>query len=59
MPRPEHTLDCQACGRIILVLTEAQRQQVAERPYNFIFYCRATACQEAQEADARREGLLA
>lgn len=53
------TLDCQACGNVIRVLTAAEAQQVAARPYDFIVYCRDALCQEAARADARREGLLA
>jgi hypothetical protein len=52
------TLDCQACGNVVKVLTPAEVQMVAANPYNFIVYCRDAICQEAARADARREGLL-
>jgi hypothetical protein len=52
------TLDCQACGNVVLVLTAAQAQRVAEKPYDYVVYCRNRECQSAAEADARREGLL-
>jgi len=52
------TLDCQACGNVIRILTAAEAQRVAERPYDFVIYCRDRLCQEAAVADARREGLM-
>ena len=57
-PEGRKTLDCQACGRVIRVLTAGEAQQVAERPYDFVIYCRDRLCQDAALADARREGLL-
>jgi hypothetical protein len=56
--RRQPTLDCQACGNVVRILTPAEAQQVAARPYDFIVYCRDRICQEAALADARREGLL-
>lgn len=32
-------LECQDCGRILLRLSLAQAQQVADNPYNFIAHC--------------------
>lgn len=40
-PMPdEATLDCQDCGSVVKVLSESERQEVADNPYNFIVYCR-------------------
>ena len=39
-PMPdEDTLDCQDCGSVVKVLSEKERQEVADNPYNFIVYC--------------------
>jgi uncharacterized protein with PIN domain len=40
----ESTLDCQDCGAILKRLTNAEAQQVADNPYNFIAFCRS--CQQ-------------
>ena len=33
------TLDCQDCGKVLLELTPAEAQVVAQRPYDFIRTC--------------------
>lgn len=33
------TLDCQDCGNVVRRLTDAEAQQVADNPYNFVVYC--------------------
>ena len=38
------TIDCQDCGVVLRKLTDAQAQQVAANPYNFIAYC--NTCQK-------------
>lgn len=41
----EPTLDCQDCGRVLLRLNPTQAAKVAERPYDYVRYCRAgTGC---------------
>lgn len=42
-PDKPPTLDCQDCGDVLRVLTQAEYKIVAERPYDFIFYCRLCA----------------
>lgn len=39
------TLDCQDCGKVILILSAAQAQKVAANPYNYVLQCRT--CQAA------------
>lgn len=43
------TLDCQDCGDVVRVLTDAEAQQVAHSPYNFVVYC--TSCGAARERE--------
>jgi hypothetical protein len=43
MTYPEPTLECQDCGVVIRRLTQAEAQCVADRPYDFIVYCRPCA----------------
>jgi uncharacterized protein with PIN domain len=38
----QSTLDCQDCGNTVRKLTDAEAQEVAAAPYNFIVYC--TSC---------------
>jgi hypothetical protein len=52
------TLDCQACGNVIRILSASEAQQVAQRPYDFIIYCRNKECQEMALVESRRDGLL-
>ena len=33
-------LECQDCGEVVKRLTRAEEAQVADRPYNFVVYCR-------------------
>lgn len=35
----EPVIECQSCGKVLQKLTEAQAQQVAANPYNFIGFC--------------------
>jgi hypothetical protein len=59
MTWPERqTLDCQACGNVVRVLTAAEAQRVAANPYDFVVYCRDRLCQEAALVQSRRDGLL-
>jgi uncharacterized protein with PIN domain len=37
----ESTLDCQDCGDVVRTLSPAEQQEVAERPYDFVVYCRS------------------
>lgn len=41
------TLECQDCGLVLRILTPAEAQQVAKRPYDFIVFCRS--CGQANE----------
>lgn len=45
----EPTLDCQTCGRVILVLTPAENQKVAANPHNYIMDC--AACKRDRSDD--------
>lgn len=40
-------LECQDCGRVLRTLSPAEAQQVADNPYNFIFFC--VPCQRVKE----------
>lgn len=51
------TLDCQACGNVVKILTPGEAQQVAANPYNFVVYCRDRSCQEMALAQSRKDGL--
>jgi len=35
----EPTLDCQACGKVLRVLSLAEARKVADSPYDFIVHC--------------------
>lgn len=39
------SIDCQACGDLIRELSLAEAQQVADNPYNFIWFCKP--CEKA------------
>jgi hypothetical protein len=39
MPDHRHFLECQACGVKLQELSEAQAQEVARNPYNYIGFC--------------------
>lgn len=39
------TLDCQACGTVLRRLTTQEAQQVADNPYNYVWFC--TPCKQA------------
>lgn len=49
LPDGTQTLDCQDCGDVVRVLTDAEAQAVARNPYNFVVYC--PACGKAREQD--------
>lgn len=53
--REDPVLECQDCGRVLRHLTPGEAQQVAEHPYNFIFFC--AICQK--ENEDRMLGLCA
>lgn len=38
-PGQRSTLDCQACGKIMRVLSPEEAQKVAENPYRYVVYC--------------------
>lgn len=40
-------LECQDCGTTIKMLTAAEAQRVAERPYDYVVYC--WSCQTARK----------
>lgn len=42
----EETLDCDTCGAVVMRLTEAEAQRVADRPYAYIVFC--TSCRRAE-----------
>lgn len=52
----KNVLECQTCGDVVQKLTLAQAQIVADRPYDFIVYCREHS--DDWEIEARRDGLL-
>lgn len=35
----DSVLECQDCGEIILRLSDAEAQKVANNPYNFVVWC--------------------
>lgn len=37
------TLDCQGCGTTLRELTRAEAAKVADRPYDYIAFCRMCA----------------
>ena len=39
MPDHRHFLECQTCGVKLQELSEAQAQEVARNPYNYIGFC--------------------
>jgi hypothetical protein len=51
----DETLDCQDCGAILRVLSDAEASQVAANPYNYIVYC--NSCLRDRRVDSRRSSL--
>lgn len=49
-------LECQTCEDVVQELSMAQAQIIADRPYDFIVYCREH--RDSWKEDARRDGLL-
>ncbi len=43
-------LECQDCGEVVRVLSQAERARVAARPYDFIVYCAGCRRQPAETA---------
>lgn len=43
----ESTIDCQSCGTVLRVLSNAEAQEVSYNPYNYIFFC--TPCRKYEE----------
>lgn len=41
-------LECQDCGAVLLRLSHAEAQKVADNPYNYVFYCKQ--CQKDNSA---------
>jgi hypothetical protein len=50
----QSTLDCQDCGNVVRKLTDAEAQQVAAAPYNFIVYC--GPCKVFRQKEVERRG---
>lgn len=38
-PQSEPTLDCQDCGEVVMRLSVAEAQRVAEKPYDYVVWC--------------------
>lgn len=56
IPGVDKTLDCQECGEVLRVLTNAEAQKVSYNPYDYVFYCHS--CQrQLQERIDRGEML--
>lgn len=45
------TLDCQDCGNTVKKLTDAEAQQVAANPYNYVVYCGPCGRYRQKEAE--------
>jgi hypothetical protein len=54
MAKKQPALDCQDCGNEVMKLTDAQAQQVAANPYNFVVYCQS--CKMDRMREAQRNG---
>lgn len=50
------TLDCQDCGDVVRKLTDAEQQEVADRPYDFVVYCRTCRVIRQREYEQRHAG---
>lgn len=48
------TLDCQDCGDTVKKLTDAEAQEVAAAPYNFIVYC--PSCKRFRQKERAERG---
>jgi len=50
------TLDCQDCGGIVRKLSDAEAQEVAANPYNFVVYCPVCRRIRQREYEQRHAG---
>lgn len=50
------TLDCQSCGEAVRILSEVEKSQVADNPYNFIVFC-SDECREYEQMIQERNGF--
>ena len=42
-------MECQDCGEVIRELSPAEARAVADKPYNFVVFCRQCAAEQERE----------
>lgn len=53
-PFAEETLDCQDCGTVLRVLSPEEAQTVADKPHDYVRYCRSCAPDRVREYEEGR-----
>ena len=48
-------LECQSCASKIRDLSTFEREDIRDRPYNYIAYCKSRGCQEQARFDMEQD----